>query len=437
MKWIIAFIVFSVLVLFHEFGHFVVAKLNGVTVEEFSLGFGPRVLTAVYGGTRYSLKALLFGGSCQMKGMITDPEEGPAEPEEGSFQSVSVGRRAAIIFAGPFFNFLLAFLCSLIVMSVVGYDPAKVLYVTEGSAAEKAGLKAGDVITSFMGSKIRIGRDLSSWFMLRDLKEGEEITISWKRGEESYSASYLPDVERRYMMGITYSLASEKAVIDQISVGSPLDAAGVRAGDVILKVNGHEITTAQSLNEYFEENPLTEAEVQLELARGEHSYETSVVPVYTDYVRSGFQYNLYREPLSAAGAVRYSFIEVRYWIRTVLQSLGAMFTGRFSVNDLSGPVGVVDIVGTTYEESKEEGPLMTWMNMINLVILLSANLGVMNLLPIPAIDGGRLVFLAVEAVRGKPVDQKVEMTFQTVAAVLLIMLMAYVMYHDVAMMLAH
>ena len=119
MKWIIAFLIFSLLVLFHEFGHFLVAKMNGVVVEEFSLGFGPRLLSTVRGGTRYSLKLLLFGGSCQMKGMYEDYDEdeenaGPREPEEGAFEAASIGRRAAIIFAGPFFNFLLAFICSII-----------------------------------------------------------------------------------------------------------------------------------------------------------------------------------------------------------------------------------------------------------------------------------------------------------------------------------
>ena len=108
MKWIIALLIFSVLVLFHEFGHFLVAKLNGVEVEEFSLGFGPRLLSVVAGGTRSSVKLLWFGGSCQMKGMLEEFDEeedgSPKVPEEGSFQSVSVGKRAAIVFAGPFFK---------------------------------------------------------------------------------------------------------------------------------------------------------------------------------------------------------------------------------------------------------------------------------------------------------------------------------------------
>ena len=136
-------------------------------------------------------------------------------------------------------------------------------------------------------------------------------------------------------------------------------------------------------------------------------------------------------PTNAIGVIKYSFIEIRYWITTVIKSLGGMFTGRFGADDLSGPVGVVDIVGTTYEEVKEEGFFMTFLNMVNLLILLSANLGVMNLLPIPALDGGRLVFLLYELISGKPVNRKVEMAVQSAAALALIVLMVYVMYNDV------
>ncbi|MGX8728972.1 MAG: site-2 protease family protein, partial [Lachnospiraceae bacterium] len=123
--------------------------------------------------------------------------------------------------------------------------------------------------------------------------------------------------------------------------------------------------------------------------------------------------------------------EIRYWIVTTLRSLAAMFTGRFSVNDLSGPVGIVDVVGTTYDAVKDEGPLMTWLNMLNMIVLLSANLGVINLLPIPALDGGRLLFFAVEAIRRKPLNKKVEMTVQLVAVALLALLAVYVLFNDI------
>lgn len=440
MKWIIAFLIFSILVLFHEFGHFLVAKMNGVDVEEFSMGFGPRILTTVHNGTRYSLKLLLFGGSCQMKGMLDeyiDVEESEAAgtPEEGSFGSVSVGRRMAIIFAGPLFNFILAFICAIVIIGVVGYDPAEIMNVSEESAAGKAGLMAGDTITSFMGDRVDIGRDVATWFALHDLNEGDTVKLTVVRDGQKKSFSYTPDVVSRYMLGMTYNIDEVPAVIGGVSEGSPLEKAGVKAGDVITGINGTDISSSKELNEYFQTDPMDGSEVALTVSRGDETMDMQVVPYENRSVNLGFSYNLGRVNTSAIGVLKYSVIEMRYWIGTVLKSLGAMFTGRYGVDELSGPVGVVDIVGTTYEETKSEGPLITWMNMLNLIVLLSANLGVMNLLPFPVLDGGKLVFLLFEAVMRRPVNRKIEGALQLVAVVLLMFLMVYVMYNDLTRML--
>ena len=413
--------------------------MNGVEVEEFSVGFGPRILSTkpAEGKTRYSLKLLLFGGSCRMKGMMDFEEDEentvPVSAQKGAFRSVSIGRRAAIVFAGPLFNFILAWICAVIVLSVVGYDPAVIVSVTRGSAAEEAGLCAGDVITEFNGEHVDIGRDVETWFMFHDLSEDTEVTVKFRRDGSEYTAVYYPGVSR-YMLGFSYMMDAETAEITAVSEGSPLEEAGVLAGDIITKIDGCEITTAESLYNQVSAHPLTEAPVTLELDRGGERFEVTVVPVSGE-VTLGFSTNLGRVNTSAIGVLKYSLIELRYWIGTTVRSVGALFTGRYSVDDLSGPVGVVDMVGQTYEEVKSEGALMTWMNMINLIILLSANLGVMNLLPIPAIDGGKLLFLLIEAIRGKPVDQNVEAAIQTAAAVALMALMVYIMYHDIVTIL--
>ena len=129
--------------------------------------------------------------------------------------------------------------------------------------------------------------------------------------------------------------------------------------------------------------------------------------------------------------VKYSLIEVKYWIRTTILSLGKLVTGQFGVQDLSGPVGVVDVIGDTYEQSKSMGTTMVWMNMLNIAILLSANLGVMNLLPLPALDGGRLVFYIIEAIRRRPVNQRIEGMVHFVGFMFLMVLMVVVMYNDI------
>lgn len=443
LKWIIAILIFSLLIIVHEFGHFLLAKLNGVEVEEFSIGFGPRLLSTKFHGTRYSLKILLFGGSCRMKSMLEnydgeDDSTVPAEPEEGDFESVSCGRRASILFAGPFFNFLLAFVCAVIVIGVVGYDPAEVMSVTKGSAAEEAGLKKGDVITSFMGDHVDIGRDVSAWFILHgDLKKTDTAKITYKRDGKTYSVSFRPDVTKRYVMGISYNMDDATAAVQSVQDGSPLQKAGVKAGDVITAIDGTKITTAKSMNEYFSAHPMDGSKVHVTYTRNGKSYETDITPKESETVSLGFSYNLGRVKTSPIGVLKYSFIEMRYWITTTVRSLAGMFTGRFTVNDLSGPVGVVDIVGTTYEQTKSQGALMTWMNMLNLIILLSANLGVMNLLPIPGIDGGKLVGTLIEAIRGKRVSWKVESTVTLITASLLVILMVYVMYHDIVTMIGH
>lgn len=145
----------------------------------------------------------------------------------------------------------------------------------------------------------------------------------------------------------------------------------------------------------------------------------------------GFAYNIYREKTNFLGVLKYSAVEVRYWISSTVESLVMLVKGQFTVNDLSGPVGIIDVIGDSYEEAKTEGTVMVWMQMLYWAILLSANLGVMNLLPIPALDGGRLVFLLVEAVRRKRMNPNVEGMIHFAGFVLLMLLMVFVMFNDI------
>jgi regulator of sigma E protease len=133
-----------------------------------------------------------------------------------------------------------------------------------------------------------------------------------------------------------------------------------------------------------------------------------------------------------AATIGYAFKEVGYWIEIVLKSVGMMFTGQVSINDLSGPVGVVDSVNTVVEQSKPEGTWMVCLNLFNYIVMLSANLGVMNLLPLPALDGGKLLFLVIEALRGKPVKAEHEGMVHFIGMVLLMFLMVYIMFKDIA-----
>lgn len=412
------------MIIVHEFGHFILAKTNGIVVEEFSVGMGPRLLSVVKGGTRYSLKLIPFGGSCMMRG-----EDGE-DTEEGSFNSRSVWRRISVIVAGPLFNFVLAFFGAMIIISIIGYDPPEVLQVAEGSPEERAGLQAGDVITEFNGKNIYLGRDLDTYLMLEGMPE-EEITVKVERDGKEHAISYTSQKQFRYMLGFTYYETEEQPQVATLSLGGVLEKAGLQVGDYIYAINGQQVKTGIELKKYFDEHPLGEDAITLTYLRDGLEYDVEVTPEATDYVERGFVYNLGRVKTNPLGVLKYSALEVRYWINTTLQSFKMLFTGKIGLDSLSGPVGVVNVIGDAYEESKSEGSLITWMTMLNLLIFISANLGVANLLPLPALDGGRLVFLLIEAVRGKPVKREVEGMVHFAGLLLLMGLLLVVTFRDI------
>ena len=338
MSIVIALLVFSVIILFHEFGHFLLAKLNKITVVEFSLGMGPRLLSFEAGGKRYSWKLLPFGGSCMMLG-----EDGEEE-EEGSFGSKSVWARMSVIAAGPIFNFLLAFIMALFIVGNLGYDVPVLLNVTEGMPAANAGLQAGDRIVKMNGKRIHLYREVQNYSMFH---QGATVIFQYERDGELHEATVTP-----------------------------------------------------------------------ELTNGSYKY--------------GIGGNInYRQKTNVLETMEYSAYEVYYWIDTTVSSLGLLFKGGVQLDDMSGPVGVVDAIGTTYQESRDEGAFYVWMNLLNIAILLSANLGVMNLLPIPALDGGRLIFLIVEAIRRRRVEPELEAKIHFAGLMLLMLLMVVVMFNDV------
>ena len=344
MSIIIAVLIFSGIILFHEFGHFLLAKLGGITVLEFSLGMGPRLFSFTKGGTKYSLKCLPFGGSCMMQG------EDDSDLSEGSFGSKSVWTRISVVAAGPIFNFILAYVMAVIIYALAGVDLPQVLDVSENYPAQAIGMEAGDVITSINGKRIHLYREISDYVTFHQdrMQSGEPIRITWKHEGEEKSAEILPadNGQGRYIFGISGS-------------------------------------------------------------------------------------SNYRTRLPFFRTLGYGVYEVKYWIGVTYMSLGMLFTGQASVQDLSGPVGVVDVIGDTYEQSRQDGAFYILLNMLNIAILLSANLGVMNLLPLPALDGGRLVFLILEAIRGKRINPEIEGRIHLAGIMLLLLLMAFVMFNDV------
>ena len=339
MKFIIAILLFSIIILFHELGHFLLAKRGGIKVNEFSLGLGPTLVGVKKGDTLYSIKLLPFGGACMMEG-----EDGESD-DKGAFGSKSVWTRISVVAAGPIFNFIMAFVFAFILICCIGIDVPKVAGVMEGYPAEAAGIQEGDVIVEMNGKNIHFYREVS---MYTYFNPGETLEVTYERDGEEHEATLIPEYDEesgRYLMGINYNYAREKG-------------------------------------------------------------------------------NLFTN-------LKYSCYELKYWIWTTVESLKMLVTGGVSVNELSGPVGIVKSIGDTYDESRSSGYYYVFLNMLNFAILLSANLGVMNLLPIPALDGGRLVFLFVEAIRRKKIDPEKEGMVHFVGIMLLMGLMVLVMFNDI------
>ncbi len=422
MNIIIALLIFGLVVTIHELGHFLLAKKNGITVIEFSIGMGPRLLTTVKGGTRYSLKLLPIGGSCMMG--EDDPED-----KEGSFNTKNVWSRISTIFAGPFFNFILAFLISLIVVGNVGYDPAIITNVPEGENAAQAGLQPGDVITEIDGKNVVFSRDIKLYTTFTGIDSNNPITIEFERDGKKMTTDLTPSYTKKMMLGFYYDPATSQ--VNELFKDSAMADAGVEAGDYITKFNGVDITGEYTLENYLNEHPLTEGSVEIQYKHKDDLKTATLTPRMTEFYDLGFDYNRGYERTDVFETIRYSFGEVRYWIEMTVKSLGQLVTGKLGADELGGPVRIVSELGNVVDAKDEIGTKYVILNLLNWVILLSANLGVMNLIPLPALDGGRLFFLIIEAVRGKPISREKEGYVHGIGFILLMVLMVFVFFNDI------
>ena len=354
LGYLAAVVVLGGIILFHEFGHYLLARLNGIAVVEFSVGFGPRLLSWVSQktGIRYSLKLLPLGGSCAMLGEFGEDEDEKEEVPDVkgvSFFDKGPLAKMAVIAAGPIFNFILAFVFSLVILSWAGIDPAVIAGTSDGMPAETAGLKEGDVITKLDGRKIHLSREISMYLMTAGQ---DPVQVEYRRYDETSS-----------------SWTTEHTVI------------------------------------------------QPEFKDGRY---------YLGVILQGHR----DAPESLVQVLQYSVYEVRYWILTVIDSLKMIVGGKVTTNDIAGPVRIVTIIDQTVEENTQYGFVTVVMNLLNLMVMFSANLGAMNLLPFPALDGGRLVFLFWELVTGHPVSQRIEGAVNMTGMALLMTFMVFVVLND-------
>jgi len=217
----------------------------------------------------------------------------------------------------------------------------------------------------------------------------------------------------------------------------PFHQAGILPGDVVTHINGTEISTGVELSTYMDTHPLDGSFVSVTYERktdaGIVSTTVELMPMlYREAYSTGFAYNLDREKTGILQTIKYSLIEVKYWIVTTVQNLGLLITGQLSTDDVGGPVAIIGTIGDVYEQTSEQGnALDVVLQMAYITILLSANLGVMNLLPIPALDGGKLMFTLIEAFRGKPIDREKEGIVHLIGMILLMALMVFIFFNDI------
>lgn len=342
MTLILFVLIFGIVVISHEFGHFLVAKLNGIHVVEFSVGMGPTLLAFQKGDTKYSLKLLPIGGACMFEGEDgLNTKEG--ESSEGAFPNANVWARISTVFAGPLFNFIIGAIIAMVMVSLIQIN-LPVIEVAEGGAAVEAGLESGDRIIALNGEKIYLFEEMS----------------------------------------------------------------------LFNRINGAKTATVT-----FE--------------RDGRRMETPLTPKY-DEESGGYLIGVYcKETASEIGIARlkYAWYEMRFCVQQTYKSLLMLVQGQVKSDEMSGPVGIaVNVVGKTYEATKEYGALTVFINMLNITLLLTINLGILNLLPIPALDGGRLVFLLIEVVRGKPIPPDKEGMVHFVGLIFFMGLMVFVFFND-------
>jgi regulator of sigma E protease len=421
---ILAFLfVLGVLVFVHELGHFLAARRIGVRVLTFSLGFGPKLLSTKRGDTEYAISAIPLGGYVKMAGeSVEDPRSGA--PDE--FLSKTKWQRFQVLIMGPVMNILLAVIVMAIVLAqgaeVPAYhdQPPVVGAVKLGSPAEKAGLQRGDRVLSVAGNEVptwdRFDMEIGT-------RANRELSLTFLRDGRTESATLRPDAQGKYEIGDIGVLPDATPIVASLVKGDVAEKAGLKAGDVVVAVNGERMVQRLQLTDAISRN--ADKPTDLTIRRNGQEMHIEVTPqLRGDRGMIGI---LISEPTksfkpSPMEAVKLSVQRNIEFGGLIFKTLGGLFVGTTSPRQLMGPVAIAQLSG----ESAQAG----WIALFTLMASISLNLGLLNLMPIPILDGGHILIMALEGIARRDFSAQVKEKMLLAGFVLILLLMVTVIYND-------
>ncbi len=422
---ILAFLfVLGVLIFVHELGHFLMARRIGVRVLTFSLGFGPKLLNFKRGDTEYCISAVPLGGYVKMAG--ENPEDNrTGAPDE--FLSKGKWQRFQVLIMGPVMNLLLA----IVVMTAVFYQGAHVALFeeqpvvvgafAEKSVAQQAGIRVGDRIIAIDGKPV----DTWDQFSLAIVpKAKRQVTLSFVRDGKPQDLVVVPEGQGKYEMGDIGVQPLVHPEVDEINVGQPAAEAGLKHGDIVIAAGGEQNISYDHLITAIrgsEGKPL-----ELTIKRGDTIQQLTVKPrKIGDLVMMGAQLRPFETKLVDPGplqAFKLSIDKNWEWAKLIVQTLVGLFTRETSVKQLMGPVAIADLSGSAAQAG--------WVQLFTLMAMISLNLGLLNLMPIPVLDGGHIFILGLEGLARRDFSMKVKEKMLLAGFVLLLALMVTVIYND-------
>lgn len=425
-------VVLGFMILIHEWGHYASAKLLGVRVEVFSIGFGKRLIGFKRGDTDYRIAAIPLGGYVKMSGE-NPMDERTGDP--GEFMSHPRWHRFIIAIAGPAMNILLA-IGLLAGVYMVHYEyppyldqPVNIAWVKPDSPAASAGIQAGDRIVHIDGI------DNPTWEQLEPkifLSPNQPVTVTVQRGNQTFDKTVVPTAVTTSEIGSAGWYPSDPVIVGLLEPGMPASKAGLKEGDRVLAIDGAELPDIEAMIDRLQQTK--EKPVDLTIDRDGKQFHTQIQPVLakTENVsekryRIGFARKLDTKsvPLSFSQALDHSLADNKRDSLLILELMKKLAERKVSIRTISGPIGIAQDAG---EAAQEKG----WSPLLALTSAISLNLGIFNLLPIPILDGGVILLLLVEGLMRRDISLRIKERIYQAAFVFLVLFAVMVIYNDIA-----